>query len=363
MAETINNTTKPRLQYFDMLKGIAIFMVVMGHVITFCIRGLDRAFAFKLIAEVHMPLFFFVSGWFSYKALANGSWKAPDLVSRAKQLLVPMVVMSILWLFYFPHSGLKTPFHCTFHDMWYQAGKYGYWFTFVLFEIIAIYAVVRPMFSRLPRLWMQVVALLAMWALMLTGLNFVPHDIYELLSLNPMVQYFPVFMFGVLAHQHSDAFHRLTESSAAMTVAIPLAGALIYYIGWHWEFAWIEQNVPMPTHIARTLLHAALAVIAIGIVRPWSMKAFSPERHKPAVFANMWTVLGRESLAIYLLHYFFLFPLTPLQTAMNSLNVGFMPMLVNAAFWAAAIIAVVLCVNKIICLSRPLAWLMTGKIK
>ena len=42
----------------DLLKGIAIFMVVMGHVLTMCIRGIDSAALFKIIGEVHMPLFF-----------------------------------------------------------------------------------------------------------------------------------------------------------------------------------------------------------------------------------------------------------------------------------------------------------------
>ena len=49
-----------RIEYFDLLKGIAIFLVVMGHVITMCIRGLDAAFIFKLIEQVHMPIFFFI---------------------------------------------------------------------------------------------------------------------------------------------------------------------------------------------------------------------------------------------------------------------------------------------------------------
>lgn len=33
---------KQRLPYFDILKGIAIFMVVMGHVLTMCVHEIDR---------------------------------------------------------------------------------------------------------------------------------------------------------------------------------------------------------------------------------------------------------------------------------------------------------------------------------
>lgn len=35
---------KQRIEYFDLLKGIAIFLVVMGHALTMCIRGIDAAF-------------------------------------------------------------------------------------------------------------------------------------------------------------------------------------------------------------------------------------------------------------------------------------------------------------------------------
>ena len=33
---------RPRLKYFDMMKGLAIFLVVMGHVLTMCVREIDR---------------------------------------------------------------------------------------------------------------------------------------------------------------------------------------------------------------------------------------------------------------------------------------------------------------------------------
>ena len=58
---------KTRLHYFDVLKGLAIFMVVIGHVLTMCIRDIDSAVLFKLVEKIHMPLFFFISGYFTYK--------------------------------------------------------------------------------------------------------------------------------------------------------------------------------------------------------------------------------------------------------------------------------------------------------
>ena len=71
-----------RIEYFDLLKGIAIFLVVMGHVLTMCIRKIDAAFLFKLIAETHMPIFFFISGYLTYKCTAGSSFAAPKLKKR-----------------------------------------------------------------------------------------------------------------------------------------------------------------------------------------------------------------------------------------------------------------------------------------
>lgn len=109
---------KPRMHYMDLLKGIAIFMVVMGHVLTICIRDIDAATIFKIIGEVHMPIFFFISGWFTYKATADGRIRRPDLRRRAMQLIVPMVIVSTLWVLQFPYSGLRSPMAPGFEGLW-----------------------------------------------------------------------------------------------------------------------------------------------------------------------------------------------------------------------------------------------------
>lgn len=40
---------KQRYAVLDVMKGVAIFLVVMGHVLTMCIREIDRASLFKFI--------------------------------------------------------------------------------------------------------------------------------------------------------------------------------------------------------------------------------------------------------------------------------------------------------------------------
>ena len=50
-----------RIQYIDRLKGLAILLVVIGHLMAFCTHG-ERNPIYEVICSFHMPLFMFLSG-------------------------------------------------------------------------------------------------------------------------------------------------------------------------------------------------------------------------------------------------------------------------------------------------------------
>ena len=80
---------KERFLYIDNLKGFAILLVVLGHCIQFRMPGYDDNMAFRFIYSFHMPLFFIISGYVSYKA----DILIKTLVAkRARQLLFPYFV-------------------------------------------------------------------------------------------------------------------------------------------------------------------------------------------------------------------------------------------------------------------------------
>ncbi len=56
--ETKEKMVKKRIEYIDIAKGIAIILVIIGHTIP------DGSFVKNYIYGFHMPLFFFVSGYF-----------------------------------------------------------------------------------------------------------------------------------------------------------------------------------------------------------------------------------------------------------------------------------------------------------
>lgn len=349
---------KVRLHHFDMLKGIAIFLVVMGHVLTMCIRDIDSAVLFKFVEKIHMPIFFFISGYFTFKLCDGNRVNKPDLLSRAKQLLVPFFIVSALWIYYFPNSGLQSPFISTWEGLFFSVGKNGYWFTLCLFEIIAIYWIVASILSFCKKIISRIGVIIVVW-LALNALTkyVIPEQVNVLLGTSLLCEFFPIFMLGALARAERDSFDKITASNIWVTVAMLLGSVLMYLACWPWEINLSNDMVV----IVKQLLYMCVIVVAISVVKPWGENAFCEYRPNGTFMARLWEYLGTQSLAIYLLHYFFLFPMAVLREPLIGMNLNLVPTLIVAAFFASIIISVTLCVNHIISKSKLLALILTGK--
>lgn len=348
-----------RLHYFDMLKGIAIFLVVMGHVLTMCIREIDRAVLFKLIGQLHMPLFFFISGYFTYRKSETGCVTAPALFPRFRRLVIPGIIMGLVWMVYFPHSGLQSPLDMSWSGMWCSQYKNGYWFTITLFEIIAVYAAWSFVLRKINTERVAVVATVLLWAaLIVVGEILNDTKLYGLLSMELVIAFFPAFMTGVFARLSSGRFVDACSKSSFYTVALLTCGVLVYLLSYPWEFPGVHKLV---FTIAAPALHVAIAVVGIALVKPWSEKSFS--EHETTLsfrFASIWRYLGKRSLSIYLLHYFFLFPLPVLQQPLREMGLDLVPTLAVSVLVAACVVGVTLVVDLIICKSRILAGYIVG---
>ena len=79
---------KKRIEYIDAIRGFGILLMLMGHI------GFGRKFDYYIHA-FHMPLFFFLSGYFYSEASINKTWK--DYVERKfKTLILPYGVFGII---------------------------------------------------------------------------------------------------------------------------------------------------------------------------------------------------------------------------------------------------------------------------
>ena len=86
-------STKVRINKYDNLKGLAIFLIVLGH-LTFLTKFTIIKVIHNFLCIIHLPIFFFVAGYFSKIG--------PDEPIKAfKRLFIPFIIFCILWdLFY-----------------------------------------------------------------------------------------------------------------------------------------------------------------------------------------------------------------------------------------------------------------------
>ena len=117
-----------RLDYIDSIKGFAIFLVVMGHVIPWTFLSVSEAQAidkpmllWKIVYAFHMPLFIFVSGYLFGQSHFN-SLKSFVMKSlhKAERLLIPYFVCGVLVY------------------MWRGVRPLTYWYLLTLFQLIVI---------------------------------------------------------------------------------------------------------------------------------------------------------------------------------------------------------------------------------
>ena len=157
-----------RIEYIDIARGIGILLVVMGHN-DFAVVS---PFAYKLIYSFHMPLFFFLSGYFLNTGV--GFWNF--FKKRFNSVLKPYFFTIFLIYFIsisFGKMGFQTAIGRIIKSL-YGAGHYldwvQLWFLPHLFVVslyaFLFYAVMAKVNSRLVR-WLALFLTLGLASLLL----------------------------------------------------------------------------------------------------------------------------------------------------------------------------------------------------
>ena len=84
-----------RLEYFDAMKGFGILSVIYAHLFTMGMRDSDYISSVTPFIQLYfMPLFFFVSGYFSVKIrnIQKAAELKPIILKKTRNLLVPTIV-------------------------------------------------------------------------------------------------------------------------------------------------------------------------------------------------------------------------------------------------------------------------------
>jgi fucose 4-O-acetylase-like acetyltransferase len=152
-----------RIEYIDIARGIGILLVVLGH----NDFSLVSPFAYKVIYSFHMPLFFFLSGYFLNTAV--GFW---SFFKKRFNALIKPYWFTIFLIYFgalsFGKLGFQTAIIRTVKSL-YGTGRYidwvQLWFLPHLFVVslyaFAFYALVGRINNRFVRWFILLVTLVA----------------------------------------------------------------------------------------------------------------------------------------------------------------------------------------------------------
>ena len=268
---------KKRIGYIDALRGFTMILVVCIHVATFSHVNVNPYSDF--FSLFRMPLFFFISGFILYKK--EQIWNFTNSIKfLSKKLLVQIIPTAIfLSLFLFI---LSAEFK--------QRGLNGYWFTVALFE----YFVVYTLFNFICRKQIITNIILAVIGVVFYYLAYDPMRFSDTPIFNDFIVhsfgYFIFFLFGTIVKKYFDKIIRyIFDNNTIMLIIISLmlVGAIFFIKDYCAIFA------------------TKLALSILGILSFFYFFMKNGDYMDNSRIGKSLQFIGRRTLDIYLLHYFF----------------------------------------------------------
>lgn len=306
MQTTEKSQTK-RIEYIDALRGFTMILVVFSHV-EWASFDLKDSFINELFISFRMPLFFFISGFIGYKA--NVEWNKHTwwMMSKKKMLvqIIPTLVFGLtytcLYLKVDPYMFVSS------HT------KMGYWFTIVLCEMFILVYTMNYALHQCNSKGGRLIKLISIT--ILTGLLFIARLIpiilpscqnaFDILCLHQTIKYFPFFTFGYICSMYKDVFNKYLENKYMVAMTIGLFVILFYSMT-----TYLTPNKEGNTIIFLTEIIVEIIVGILGLLIIYNtFKTYGQNFTSEKIVGKALQRIGRRTLDIYLLHYFFL-PYTP----------------------------------------------------
>lgn len=284
MSSSLPNTTSSRLPFVDQLKGFAIFLVVLGHVYNLSLKP-EFSLVPTFISVIHMPVFMFIAGYMFYRKDDAFSWTGyfQEMKRKFRRVFVPFISFVLLVCFYRDWNIV---------DVMMNNMKYGYWFIYTLFMLYLVY---YPfLYVRMGKMT-EIVTYIVGSSLGLLVVKYLQMGgVVSLFSLTQFAQYSFPFLLGMWLRKHREVMGYLETSNRVYTFLL-VVFSICYYGYIHIEYGTLTASLQsFAFHFVMTGVSGLLFWIGFKNL------ALSHQ------LGSCLGWLGKNSLSIYLIHYFFL---------------------------------------------------------
>ncbi len=272
---------KERDYYFDNLKAVLIFLVVLGHMLL-RVSGNDTIDAIKRVIYVfHMPLFIFVSGYFAKSIYKNGQYRWKKVLGLLKSYVMFEIAIFIVYTF----LGRKTLLDI---NLFYPDG--APWYLLAM----AIWYLTIPLFRRLPAKWGIAISL----AISLISGYF--DFIGDFMAIARILTFAPFFYMGY--YLDAETLKRILNSKYKYLITalgLVLAGIVIaFHHPLHVVLRLIYGNIPY-SYLGEGMPYGILVragIMLAAIIMSLSIMFYVPSEKR------FYSKAGANTMGIYILH-------------------------------------------------------------
>ena len=322
---------RPRLVTVDIMQGVAMLLVVIGHhLLDFMPVGYGQFHHWLYI--FHMPYFIFISGFliaYSYKGKQYGKYVS----RRFRKFFIPYVIIGVIVTLL---AGRKYGIDSIVNNLLNllvspkQSETTFLWYIYLLFFLYALYPVIHFL--------QQKNLALSNAGLLVTGIIlFIFPARTQLFCLDYFTEYFIFYVLGIVASScfvYIQSHHRADMTAGFISLACFIAVSIFTFRGGgHDRYSWLLCFLVIPA------MYALACVI----------------KYIPTV-RNVLVTISKNCFQIYLLHMFFIQGLALIFTTIyrDQLNV------IYAIFYTAAssVIAITgpIVIYKLCNITRKTIW-------
>lgn len=319
-----------------------MLLVIYLHVINLTFENFQTSNSIinLFFTSFRMPMFFFLSGFIAYKSIEYWNYKnfLLQLSKKTRIQLIPTFVFFILLsIFNF------NDYHSSFPG--------GYWFTLVLFEMFFIYYVISLICYKTIKILRFPLLIILSLGLSIFNKFFTNNILLDYLAFHNVCFYFLYFVVGLIVRKFF---------SIIMTILLKEYTLFFLFIFTISIFVWEEYENYFSFKLIGINIIKALSLILIFFSFFYLNK-------------NLWSVqsslnkimiyIGRRTLDLYLIHYFFLKPSVPQIGELINSSGNIVLELLFGFIWTSVIVLLCLLVSNLLRTSKILSKYLFGVSK
>lgn len=316
---------KKRILYYDALKAVSIFVVIMAHIFLYSFHETNNMIC-HFTGAVNMAMFMFVSGLLSGRPTLSGCKR------KLRSLLLPTIVVGIIYTLI---KGIPVLSFFT------NSMHFGYWFCFTLWMYHFFYYLMFKL-SNLLKLStvIQRSGLLGIGVVTLLLISrVIPYEnvISHILSLQCFFKFLPYFVYGIIVSSISNLKDQIENNNLIFSLSL-LVLFVTTYIG-----------------LGNILGNIIIAFSYINVMVYIFNQIFKERKNRVIEY------IGKRTLDIYLFHYFLLPSFIIEIPAIFNPDTNILYTLIPIVLLSIIVLFSTLLLTKLIEFSKLFSYLMLGK--